>query len=586
MRKKNMKHYSSVFAFLAAAALLIGCVEEHGTNNMPENGKEGGFAIGAVSQYETKADAGTIHRVQTDRIALSEPGDPEQVYLIETVEDMDDSFYQTELETKGTPVYTETFANKYKTGFSTLPYNGSDPYSSSSNWSSPTGENYIYKYDAFGESWPSGGPAEMMFFFAAPADLTKTADDTLGYSNLSMNPSEGSISFDYSSPEAAAAQQDLLFTSRSITKEAYAKTAKVLFYHTLAGVKFKSGNAVREGTTTKDGNTVAKMTNITSIKFTNILSNGHCEVKPIEVYEGDDSNATSDVPKSTLASKWSWPDGMEKEFKPYSITVDGLASNDGTSFPESTAFEGGNDLGQLNLNDDDFSKTFMFVPQTTSTEGGEVVLTIEYTLNGKKYRKSVNFGERTWEAGKLYTYTIEANHVGVVVKDYVNDEATVSGGDGKTKTFDYIKNTGNVDEYMRVAVIGNWYDSHSYYEKGQNQIVTPWSGIDKTGDVVDSDEGVFQNGLFAPEPWIYGDDGYWYYPYKVAPGKNIDVPLFDEFVAKACPMELYGSDAHLEIDIIVQAIDAAWFADGTKKTKMESYGWEMGNFQNKYYSEK
>lgn len=581
-----MKHYSSVFAFLAAAALLIGCVEEQGTNNMPENGKEGGFAVGAVSQYETKADAGTIHRVQTDRIALSEPGDPEQVYLIETVEDMDDSFYQTELETKGTPVYTETFANKYKTGFSTLPYNGSDPYSSSSNWSSPTGENYIYKYDAFGESWPSGGPAEMMFFFAAPADLTKTADATLGYSNLSMNPSEGSISFDYSSPEKAEAQQDLLFTSRRITKDVYAKTAKVLFYHTLAGVKFKSGNAVREGTTTKDGNTVAKMTNITSIKFTNILSNGHCEVKPLKDYDGkdydgDDSNATPDVPKSTSVSKWSW-DGMEKVFDTYSITVDGLASNDGTSFPESTAFEGGNDLGQLNLNDDDFSKTFMFVPQTTSTEGGEVVLTIEYTLNGKKYRKSVNFGERTWEAGKLYTYTIQANHVGVVVIDEIDEVA--QGGTGKIKTFDYIKNTGNVDEYMRVAVIGNWYDSHSYYEKGQNQIVTPWSGIDKakTGDVVDPDEGVFQEGRFAPAPWIDGGDGYWYYPYKVKPGMNVGTPLFAQFKAGTCPMELYGSDAHLEIDIIVQAIDAAWFADATKKAKMKTYGWKMDNFQNSY----
>ena len=601
------------FVALPALALILGvsaCREEPdpGTDGPEANGSMI-FNVGGIASSETKAVTNFNKAVQTDRIALCEPGEPDQVYLIETVEDMDSSFYNSALDTKGAPIYTETFANKY-TSFSTVPYadGATSRYETVNSFSSVHLDKNLYAFDFPDDRWPLGPDGKtptvdkFLFFMAAPANLTEVSNSALGYSGLTLSTTDGSIAFDYVAPgfsETAGCYtdptllNDLLFTSKSVEFSDYCKGATLLFYHTMAGVKFKSGNAVREGTEVKSEKTVARMTNITKITLTNILSNGHCVVTPDWSYSDSDSNVNldkdgvdqGDVWKSSKATVWTWPD-MEKLYRKYSVSVDGLVSNDGTTFPESTAFEGGNDLGQVNMNSDSFDKTFMFVPQTTSTEGGEVVITIEYTLNGKPYKKSVNFGERKWEAGKLYTYTLSANHVGVTISDSVNDQATVEGGDGKTKTFNFIKNTGNVNEYVRVAVVGNWYDSHSYYEKGQDQIVAPWSGIDKkkSGYVADSSEGEF-NAEFAPSPWVDGGDGYWYFPYMVEPGTNVDIPLFDTFTAGNCPMELYGTEAHLEIDIIVQAIDAAWFADDTKKGKMTSYGWKMDKFQNAVYKE-
>ena len=406
-----MKKIFTILPVLALVLSVSACREEPdpGTEN-PTGSESLIFTVGGVASSDTKA-ATTSKSIQTDRIALCEPGEPDQIYLIETVEDMDASFYSTETDTKGAPVYTETFVNNYK-DFSTIPYadGATAAYTPVKSYFSGHLDKNRYAFDFNDGGWPMGADGKtpavssFLFFMAAPAILTETSNTTLGYSNLALTSvssgANGTIAFDYAAPEAGYTDptklQDLLFTSKSVSYSQYRSGATVLFYHTMAGVKFKSGNAVREGTQTKDGKLVAKMTNITSIKLTNILSNGHCVVTPDQSYNNSDSNATPDVTKSSGAAVWTWPESMEKDFETYSVAVDGLASNDGKTFPESTAFEGGNDLGQLNMNSASFDKTFMFVPQTTSTEGGEVVLTIEYTLNGKKYKKSVNFGERKW----------------------------------------------------------------------------------------------------------------------------------------------------------------------------------------------
>lgn len=580
-----MKHYSSVFAFLAAAALLIGCVEEHGTNNMPENGKEGGFAVGGVSKFETKAGAGTGRRIQTNRIALSEPGDPYQVFLVETVEDMDDTFYQSGLETKGTPVYTENFKSLNPYGFSAVPYYNDGGYKQyttvEDNWCSPEG-NY-YKFGFHGK-WTAEDPDEMVFFMSAPSVITETASTEYGYSNLTLTPADGKIAFDYACPDStdATKQLDLLFTSKKVTRQQYAEIPTLLFYHTMAGVKFKSGNAVRELDAEQTGREPGLITSISAIKMTNILSSGHCVVSPDWAYSDSDDNVPGgkgDVDKSSKASVWS------EKGNPTTFSVSGLSlvNTDTSLFPESTDFEGADistntdkQLGQLNLNSSNYNKTFMVVPQKVGEANKDVILTIDYsithTINGvpstKKYRKSVKFndGNRQWEAGKLYTYTIQANHVAVTVKDAVNT-------DTNTKSNIQIRNTGNIDEYMRVAVVGNWYDSHSYYEKGQDQIVCPWGGFDATT------EGTLEGPGWgeSTDSWVDGGDGYFYFKYKVPAGELVSVPLFVSYKAGKCPMELYGDSAHLQMDIMVQAFDA------NRKSDMAQYGWKTDNYVDSYF---
>lgn len=576
----TMKTYCKLFALLAAAAAMAACNgETKEIKPIDADPNQLIFTVGGVDRIDTKANGYKATRIQTDRIALSEPGDPDQLFLIETVEDMDNNYYNTSVDTKGTPVYTETFANTYKT-FSTLPYRGGARLTEGvkSPWSGlvQASENR-YAFD-FTDGWP--GEDNILFFMAAPADLTKASDETLGYSNLTLDAADGKISFDYTSPALAAAGesgiltledasklQDLLFTCKDVTKSEYRGAGStILFYHTLAGVKFKSGNAVREGTTKQSsGREIAKITNITSVKFTNIRTSGHCELTPDQSYSNTDSNASASVPKSSAAAVWTNIDGTAD----FAINVRGVVNNEG-QFAESTGFEGSNELGQKNLNSSNFDQTFMFVPQETGVEG-DCILTIEYEIGPHKFSKMVNFGKRKWEAGKLYTYTLSANHVAVsIVDDLVANSA---GVENQVKKNVRIKNTGNIDEYMRIAIVGNWYDSHSYNTDGHDQIVCAWDPED-----LEQGEFVGWNDL-----WIKGDDGFYYYKYKVAAQQYIDVPPFVSYTVGKCPFNLYGTMAHLELDIIVQAIDATWKDGGTKENKMVNYGWNMDKYVTSYH---
>ena len=578
--KLYMKKIFTILPVLALVLSVSACREEPdpGTD-IPSGNESMIFTVGGIDKINTKSGASMTTRVQTDRIALSEPGDPDQLYLIETVEDLDAAYYCTEVDTKGIPVYTETFTDNFS-DFSTIPYSGGSKLSSGikSCWSGLIqASKNRYAFD-FTDGWPTTSDA-LLFFMAAPADLEKEADATLGYSDLNMtvNGTNGIIDFKYAAPAGSYGEnadatllKDLLFTSKYVTKAQYkGDGATVLFYHTLAGVKFKSGNAKREGMNAEG--TEAKITNIKRIELTHILSNGHCTVTPDQSYDNTDSNTTPDVDKSATASDWDWED-MTKAYQTYFINTPGLAHNT-TQFPESTDFEGatvsGNTdtaLGQMNLNNSDFSNTFFFVPQTT---GEETILTIEYTIGNKQYKKSVKFSGKTWEPGKLYTYTLSANHVAVSIVDEV-----VAGTSGNldTKTTPVIKNTGNVDEYIRLAIVGNWFDSHSANSKGADQIVAPWGGVNATS------ECAFAHLRGLIPSWEAGTDGFYYFTYKLKPGETIpaDRSIFTSAVAGNCPDNFYEGAAHLELDLIVQAFDAS------RKDDMNSYGWKTAHYTDGY----
>lgn len=565
----DMKKIRNIFILLAAATVVIACNNKLEENNIPSVGEASQviFTVGGVDQTVTKSATSKPRCTQTDRIALSEPGDPCQVFLVETVENLDDTYYATEADTKGTPVYTETFSSTYGT-FSTVPYRGTAKLTSGVKSNSAgliPGSQNRYAFD-FTDGWP--GTDDILFFMAAPANLEQASNTTYGYSNLKLNAtaSNGTFSFDYAAPSGsydngatagdATKLNDLLFTSKIVSKSMYdGDGATVLFYHTMAGVKFKSGNAVREGTKNAKINsknvTDAKITRISKITLTNIVSNGSCTVTPDQSYSNTNSNATASVPKSSSATKWTA--ATSPAYHNYSVVFEGLASNDG-KFVESTGFEGGNDLGQYNINDSDFKHTFMFVPQTTKADekstnvvknSQKVVLTIEYTIGEKKFRKSVDFTGRTWEAGKLYTYTLTANHVGVSVIDELSN-------DGQTKENVVITNTGNIPEYIRAAIVGNWFDNHSSIT-GYNQFVAPWGGPDAASEgIIEWAENATTNA-----PWIKGEDGYWYYPEPVDAQAEVPTPLFYTYKQGVCPKAMYQGKSHLELEIIVQAVDAS-----------------------------
>jgi len=137
------------------------------------------------------------------------------------------------------------------------------------------------------------------------------------------------------------------------------------------------------------------------------------------------------------------------------------------------------------------------------------------------------------------TNTFTPAHVSVSVTDEI---------DGNTKKNVQITNTSDIPVYMRVAVVANWYDD-------AGNIVAPWT-----------------NNLGTLSGWTLKDDGYYYYNGTVPAedgvlGGTDTVTLFDTYEAKNGP-----ADAHLEMDIIAQviqatptdAVTAAWgFVPGT-----------------------
>lgn len=573
-----MKVFMKKFLFALPAiimALAVSACREEPEPNQPTGGEGGDasicFTVGN-DDINVKSTS-NVAEEQIGKIRLTDPNETTQLFLVESVSNLDSYAPVSAADTKGTPVYTENFG-RYES-VSTIPYpdNG---YAKTSYLVDKA--NHMYRYDFGTAEWPTG-QSSVILFMSVPCDLTSTAKQ-YGCTITKMDPSDGSISFSYESPAKAEDQIDVLFTSKTIKESDRLANPKpkVLFYHALAGVKFKSGNAQRE-----DGSGNLITTVVTGVELESILADGTCKVTPN--YEGytNPSNAApgNNKPKSAACSIWT----AGSTYADFSIeNPDIINGNSKVEFPDSfygtTATGKENVYGEYNLNATDYAKTFFFVPQTT---GEETVLRIKYKLKetsynadgsvkeetlSDEYSRSVVFSGQTWDAGNIYTYTLTANNVAVSIDDKMTDN-------NKKKTQVVIKNTGNVDAYMRVAIVANWYDLYGDINNtdgsrtvGYHQIVAPWGGKSAVS------EGSFD--WFDTENWKYSDpakggDGYYYYKYVVKPGYTVKYPIFGTFTVGKCPIEFYAQTGHLEMDLAVQAFDAS------KVSKIEGY-WDTSFF--------
>ena len=595
MKAKIMKKLLTILPLVGMIVCASACREEPDPGKEPQPVDGNNLVIKfSVGQDMADTKATSVKKAsrpsQIDKIALSEPGDADQVYLVVTDQCMDDAAYGAEEPaTKGTPIYTQNFV-ALNPDINGVPYTfpeggGTAPVEYTSGKSLLFGcidkGRRTYAYDFGPATWPEG--QKMLFFLSAPTTLdgcsgftySTPVDSKIGYN--------GVIDFNFSTPATAEAQKDVLFTSKSISKADYMRNSTqgsiVLFYHTLAGVKFKSANAENE-----DKHSFNVQTTIKSIKMTNILSEGHCKVTPTydqEGYSQDDSNergtteaeGKQDVDKSEKCSIWT---GV-KTVKEYSLVNPGVVSYEDATVDFDDSFQGSDtqNYGDYNLNTADYSNTFYFVPQKTGyvkndTDGTytkasyDVELTIVYELSNHngQFTKTVKFNSQDWKAGHIYTYTLSANTVEVLIDDDMSQ-------DGRTKSNLTITNTGNTDAYMRVAVVANWYDKN-------HQIVAPWGGLTDTWDgecSLGEDKNVYDT-----ENWTY-NGGYYYYKWKVKPGYDIISELFSQYKVKDCnrtEYNMYAGKAHLEMDIMVQSFNAS------KIGEMAEYGWHTAAFDPHY----
>lgn len=139
------------------------------------------------------------------------------------------------------------------------------------------------------------------------------------------------------------------------------------------------------------------------------------------------------------------------------------------------------------------------------------------------------------------TNTFEPGNVAVTVQENFTQ-------DGTEKTNVCVKNTGNVDAYIRVAIIPTWEDND--------------------GPVgVSASLGDLNITLGSNNKWKKGTDGFWYYTSSVAPQDSTDI-LIDSTTVKTNSAG-YKAGYQMNLQILAQGIQADGVDSDGKTTPVE-----------------
>lgn len=577
-----MKKIYIALAVLAAAA-LTSCEKERSHNDLNLDANSIAFTLQGAAKTRT-AESGVV---SSQYLPVKIDLDGRTYSLEETVVRMDS---EVSPATKGTPAYTSNVSTLYGS------FNALAHVAGSSTVAIPDGAFqydsgvWVQKYAT--DPWANG---ESLFFYmrmpASPA----------GVSNLVYgSPAEGKISFNYTSPETAAEQQDILFAGRPLTKSQYVANyehvgAPVLFHHALTGVKFAIGN--------DDDDIAANQVKITKVEFSGLYGQGSCVVTPRKEagqadYEDNETGDYSSGDGSTVV--WTTSGAITNTysatFNADGTTVDftsGSFENMG-SYPDSFSAAG----NTKNLNDGDATQTFWLIPQAMTDD---VKLAITFSYGGTTKTFAIDFGEVlaaknvVWKAGEIRTYSLRVNDVNVKIEDELVTEQGLSESGitlyGGTKSNVVITNTGNTDAYIRAAIVGQWVDENDNPVFSFTDF-TDLSHLIKDVDSWYMDQFVTEARTFGTfsglvgynadysGDWVKGDDGYYYYKKVVPAGESIPStdPLFESFtvnINNIPQIRLAGQlqQVHLMLDVATQAISAKRL-DGSNYPNQDDGGYQ------------
>lgn len=562
MRKNTLLAVMTVFLAMLASS----CIREKNFETYTPEPNEISFVLEGVATR-----SGEAAPLQVNTYGLGTDDEGHLFTLKETVMDM--GSVGAPAETRGTPVFTENVQDVLGSEFGSVVY-GTDGTVIDDGPFVAMADGFRWRRDFGFDPFKVSDP--LTFFLHMPVS-------PVGVSNLTYNKREGSIAFDYTSPEKASDQQDVIFARRVLTAETYRSEyeanqgAALLFRHALTGVKFAL-SPDRNSTTTDRQPAGEVQTFITKVEFIGMKDKGHAK------FLQDETEETYTDKKDTYSSAssfvWTLDDTSTKSFT-QTFTSDDIQDFDQDDAADKVhGPESFYEAGQLrNLNKDDASLTFWFVPQDMTAD---VKLKVTFYVwdgesQGKEYTLELNLGEqilerdaaategryKSWKAGQLRTFTLDPTLVDVSITDEVSEDHLV-------KSDVQIRNTGNKDAYIRVAIVGNWVDRYT------KEILMGIPGTDPdTGDrtftpidpwsETDTAQGTFE-GLGGSGAWVRQDDGFWYFKQAVPAGKlpgetatgGTHVPLFISYTRTAtAPID--GTE--LKLDLIVQAVDAAAGAD-------------------------
>lgn len=447
-----MKNYLIALAVLGTA-LLSSCIQEKSFDVTPLGENDIAFVM---SNSATRSADATSAAVKGVTLKFGTTPDGEPLVLEETIEELNAG-----PATKGAPAYTTNVGTVYETmgvfspttSFGDVIYEVMDKeltYDHNKD-NSEEGLGWRYRHNYNVTPWPNKTD-KVDFYLRMPAAGTNVTG--LAYDNVVNSSSDKTVSFTLASPETAVQQQDILFGFTSISKNEHdhylPNGAPVTMYHALSGVKFRNGHTNENQTKTI----------ITKVEFVGLVDNGSCVMNPadgtVEWTAGDLSTDTEGKP-FVFYQDFTNPTYVKNQGAANSDgTVDFTGSSTSLQLPNTSWTSAAADH---NLNADDGSFTFWFIPQTISDD---VTLKVTFriktpeTIEGTEIPITINFGRLvnangpiTWQAGQLRTYTLKPFDVDVMISDKMEDPMI--------KSDLHVANTGNVDEYVRLLIMGNWY---------------------------------------------------------------------------------------------------------------------------------
>lgn len=547
-----MKKIHIAMAVLAAA-VFSSCTQEADHNEYVP--KENGIAFYLQSTSTRSAEmAPQVNLIKLDGI--------DDYVLEESVASLDEDWFYAP-ETKGTPAYTENVADLYKSFMGIAYKNGTTTEALADAEFTANNGKWEHLYDIL-DPLANG---DLRFYMRMPADFIDAQCDNIDYK------ANGNIEFDYTSPNSASGQKDILFTSRPLSKSDYdpKQGASVLFHHALTGVKFR----VQNGDELDDLGVT-----ITKVVFNGFQTSGHCTVvpNPETNYKDNKTNYSS-----ATAVTWGTSELTGKTSIEISEEFDGMIDYTSTSTTLPGAFYAKD--ATYNLNDASATKTFWLIPQKM-TEGKTI--TIYFTMNGKEQPQyfvvSVDQlkANLQWNAGEIRTYTFKVNDVNVQIDDDVEIVKDEDGGYvGSYKENVTITNTGNTPAFIRAAIVGQWLDENddpvfgftddvndlyiveSWYEDqfiNKQHTHGEFVGLADYKDTATGVDGANNNGINPFNFWVKCADGYYYYTEIVAPGDDT-ADLFKKYTIKKTPEpRLAGHtldrDIYFTLEIASQAISA------------------------------
>ena len=580
----------SYFALAVLAMAALASCQENEISNEIYSLEKGEVLIRVGNGVQTKsADTQSTVKGATIELGADETGT--SFVLEETITNLDNLSFAP--QTKGTPGYTENFAELYK-GFNAAVYKDGSVYEEDGAFEEYNKQELIYKRKYPNDIWDGTGNPNLYFFLRTPASYI---DDKI--TNLSYSTSNGSISFSYTSPTTADEQQDMLFTSRPLNtvsdfNNLFIKDDKglpVLFHHALTGVKFAIGNEEKDKVT------------ITKVEFTGLKTAGSCVITPKQEDNKYEDNPTSY--SSATAVVWTPGTATAPISQEYNSVTNYAQQGTGVSKFAENYYQGGNMKNLSKDEDDTAAQTFWLIPQQLNDN---VKLIVSYSIDGVAQKPwEIDFGTAlkkngnfiNWLPGELRTYTIKVDEVNVKIEDTVtigDDQKTTYTDDhddvhqiyGGTKSGIKITNTGNTDAFIRVAITGQWVDENNAPvfsftdftdEDDIIKEIDSWyndqfgTGNGKFG-VFDGLVGYTKNGKTGTgnTGWVKGNDGYYYYTTKVASNAQTGTAPFSSYtvtLANVPRIKVAGAlqEVHFEMEISTQAISA-------KKLDGSDYTWD------------